>query len=136
SKGRARLARLVPDDPRQHKRRKRYTKAIEAMLAGTDTDYGRWHLIPANDEDFARHAVATTLIRRIDEEITRRAARQGAHAASVPAAGVLGTSVSLLRSADQTKKLEDEDYSDRLRKAQLRLSELLYDCVDQHRSAV
>ena len=52
---RERLARMAPDDPRQLKRRKHYTEAIETMLAGTDTDQGRWHLIPAMDEDFARH---------------------------------------------------------------------------------
>jgi polyphosphate:AMP phosphotransferase len=136
SKGRNRLARLVPDDPRQHKRRKRYTKAIETMLAGTDTDHGRWHLIAANDEDFARQAVATTLIRRINEEMAHRAVRQAEHTAAAPSVDGVGTSISLLRSADQTKKLEDEDYSDRLRQAQLRLTDLLYDCVDQHRSAV
>src|SRR5262249_52437190 len=43
---------------------------------------------------------------------------------------------SILHSLDMTQKLEDEAYSDRLLKAQRKLSELLYDCVDQRRAVV
>ncbi len=135
-KGRALLSRSVPDDPKQHKRRKRYTAAIEAMLAGTDTDHGRWHLVPGNDEDFARVAVATTLIRSIDAEVSRRAARAGEPPPSPPSGPERLDGTAVLRSADLSQKLEDESYSERLRAAQLRLNELLYDCVDRDRSAV
>lgn len=138
--GRQRLARLVPDDPRQHKRRKRYAEAIEAMLAGTDTDHGRWHLIPAGDEHFARLAVAGALIRRIDEEIARRAARAeerpAPSASEAPVPALPGQVPSVLRTLDMTRKLEDEAYSDRLRAAHRRLGDLLYDGVDGRRSVV
>jgi polyphosphate:AMP phosphotransferase len=140
SKGRAYLERFVPDDPKQHKRRKRYTEAIETMLAGTDTDHGRWHLIPATDEDFSRLAVASTIVRRIDEEVARRTSRvaekKPVSAPAPPAPDLLSQSQSVLSALDMTQKLEDEVYSERLRQAQLRLGDLVYDCVDQRRAVV
>jgi polyphosphate:AMP phosphotransferase len=140
SKKRAYLERFVPDDPKQHKRRKRYTEAIEVMLAGTDTDQGRWHLIPATDEDFSRLAVASTIVRRIDEEVAHRAGRAGEKKTATPPAppvpDLLSESHSVLRSLNMTNKLEDEVYSDRLRQVQLRLGELIYDCFDQRRAVI
>src|SRR5206468_4298447 len=73
--------------------------------------------------------------RRIHEEVARRPLAQPPPAPAAPAEpAVLGPSV--LRSLDMTQKLEDEAYSDRLLKAQHKLGELLYDCVDEERAVV
>lgn len=49
---------------------------------------------------------------------------------------VLAQSRSVLRSLDMNLKLEDEVYSDRLRQAQSKLGDLLYECVDRRRAVV
>jgi polyphosphate:AMP phosphotransferase len=150
--GKRKRFRVGPDDPEQHKHHKRFRQAAEAMLAGTDTAFAPWHLIPANDERFTQIAVATTLIRRIDEALARR----GATADTAVTNGTAGTAVthdppaaveekvpdlleqtrSVLQSVDMNQKLDDEEYAGRLRQAQANLADLQYRCFDQRRPVV
>ena len=153
--GKRRRFRIGPDDPYQHKHHKRFREAAEAMLAGTDTACAPWHLIPANDEHFSQMAVATTLIRRIDEALARRAtavtpdtaattalpATADPAVAQVPPPAAVKETVpdllsqtrSVLQSADLDQTLGDEEYGDRLRQAQAALADLQYRCVDAGR---
>jgi polyphosphate:AMP phosphotransferase len=140
--GALRRYRIGPDDPRQHKHWKKYTQAIEEMLAATDTEYARWHLVPATDHRFAQQTVAATLIRRIDEELALRKQRRAVLSAEPPAAaspaGGNGAAPAspTLASLDMNRNVADADYSARILAAQRALNELQYRCVDERRAVL
>ena len=140
-KGKFRRWRVGPDDPKQHKLRTEYTRAVEEMLTATSTDFARWYPIPANDRRFARVAVATKLINRIKDELALLRRRQ----TSEPVVVSLGSdhvaapaddTTSVLRLLDESRTLQEQEYHDRLAKAQRKLADLQYECVDRKRSVV
>lgn len=45
---------LTPDDIQAHEQWNDYVEAADEMLKRTNTPYAPWHLIPANDKDYAR----------------------------------------------------------------------------------
>jgi len=57
---------------RHHREYGRWVKAIEDMLANTDTPNAPWTLIPANDLRFARVRFFETLVTRLQNELAKR----------------------------------------------------------------
>jgi polyphosphate kinase 2 (PPK2 family) len=58
---------LTPDDWENRAKRGQYTEAIEDMLARTDHDAAPWHLIAAEDKQYARVTVIETVIERMED---------------------------------------------------------------------
>jgi polyphosphate kinase 2 (PPK2 family) len=65
---------ITKEYKRHHRDYDRWVKAIEDMLARTDTPNSPWTVVPANDLRFARIRVLETVVARITEEIAKRKA--------------------------------------------------------------
>lgn len=63
---------LNDEDYRNRKKWDDYEVAIDDMFKRTDTTPCPWHVIPANDKHFARHAVAEVALKTIAKAIERR----------------------------------------------------------------
>lgn len=62
---------MTPDDWRNRKRRPQYLKAVEEMLARTDTQTCPWHLIAAEYKWFARVEVLKTVVERLEQALEK-----------------------------------------------------------------
>jgi polyphosphate kinase 2 (PPK2 family) len=58
---------LTEEDWRNREKRPQYEQAVEDMLARTDTEHGRWYLVPAESKRYARVFVIETVIAEIDK---------------------------------------------------------------------
>jgi polyphosphate kinase 2 (PPK2 family) len=63
---------LTDDDWRNREKRPEYEAAVEDMLERTDTPAGRWHVIPAEDKQWARVAVVRTVCEVVESELKAR----------------------------------------------------------------
>ncbi len=95
---------------RHHRQYGRWIKALEEMLAKTDTPYAPWTIVEANDLRWARVRVFETLVERIEEALTRRRAlpaavsRTAAAAASTEGVRVQRAVRDAERARAETKK--------------------------------
>ena len=62
---------LTDEDWRNRSLRRDYEKAIDAMLANTDSDLAPWHVIPAESKHYARVAVVETVNAAIEDAMRR-----------------------------------------------------------------
>jgi polyphosphate kinase 2 (PPK2 family) len=58
---------LTDEDWRNREKRPAYEAAVEEMLAKTDHDAGRWHVIPGNSKKYARQAVLDATIEAAEQ---------------------------------------------------------------------
>src|SRR3954470_12831389 len=58
---------LTDEDWRNREKRPAYEAAVEDMLAKTDHEGGRWHVIPGNSKKYARQAVLDATIEAAEE---------------------------------------------------------------------
>ncbi|QDU63535.1 thymidylate kinase [Planctomycetes bacterium Pan216] len=132
--------RVGPDDPKQLKFHEEYERAAEEMLASTSTDFARWYPIAANDLRYARIAIANRIINRVQDEIVLRERRKEMLEGQPPLENnrlpELDDMTSALNRVDLTLSLTEKDYDRRLRRAQDRLVDLQYQCVEQKRAVV
>jgi PPK2 family polyphosphate:nucleotide phosphotransferase len=63
---------LNDEDYRNRKKWDDYEVAIDDMFKRTDTTQCPWHVIPANDKHYARHAVSEITLKSIAKAIERR----------------------------------------------------------------
>ena len=63
---------LTDEDWRNREKRPQYVEAVEDMVARTDQPYAPWDLIPAESKRYARVSVIETVIKRIEEGMTRQ----------------------------------------------------------------
>jgi polyphosphate kinase 2 (PPK2 family) len=63
---------LTEEDWRNREKRPEYEAAVEEMLERTDTPAGRWHVIPAEDKQWARVAVVRTVCETVESELRAR----------------------------------------------------------------
>jgi polyphosphate kinase 2 (PPK2 family) len=63
---------LTEEDWRNRKRRDRYERAVEDMLAKTDHDASRWHLVEAESKRYARVKVLETATAEIESGMRAR----------------------------------------------------------------
>jgi polyphosphate:AMP phosphotransferase len=125
--------RTGPDDPKQHKRWKAYTAAIEDMLATTNTECARWHPIPATDVRYAQAMIARTLCEQIENALAARQRPQPAIPA-VPPPTTSGTGI--LAGVDLSATITEKEYERRLEAVETELTELQYECVERKRAVV
>jgi polyphosphate kinase 2 (PPK2 family) len=59
---------------RQHRLYNRWLKAVEEMLAKTNTTHAPWTIVEATDMRWARVSVFRTLVERLEQELARRQA--------------------------------------------------------------
>jgi polyphosphate kinase 2 (PPK2 family) len=57
---------LTEEDWRNREKRPQYEEAVEDMLALTDHEGGRWHVIPANSKKYARVAVVEAVVEELE----------------------------------------------------------------------
>jgi len=62
---------LTDDDWRNRKKRSHYTRAVEDMLARTDQEHARWHLVEGDSKRHARVKVVETVIAEIESGMRR-----------------------------------------------------------------
>jgi polyphosphate kinase 2 (PPK2 family) len=63
---------LTDEDWRNREKRPEYVAAVEDMLERTDTPAGRWHVVPAEDKQWARVAVVRTVCEVVESELKAR----------------------------------------------------------------
>jgi polyphosphate kinase 2 (PPK2 family) len=63
---------LTEEDWRNREKRPEYEAAVEDMLSRTDTPVGRWHVIPAEDKQWARVAVVRTVCETVESDLRAR----------------------------------------------------------------
>ena len=95
----------------------------EEMLEKTDTDYAPWTIIEALDKDYAALKIITTVIDRMAYELEKKKAAAGREEKPVPGARERFKN-GVLSGIDLSKRLTDEEYKEKLKKLQKRLSEL------------
>lgn len=71
---------------RHHKQYNRWVKAVEEMLAKTDTPNAPWTIVEANDLRWARVRVFETIVERLEETLARRKAMPAAVSRTAAAA--------------------------------------------------
>jgi polyphosphate kinase 2 (PPK2 family) len=63
---------LTDEDWRNREKRKKYEVAVEDMLARTDHEQGRWHVVAGDDKRYARVVVVETVCAAIEAELKER----------------------------------------------------------------
>jgi polyphosphate kinase 2 (PPK2 family) len=63
---------LTDVDWRNREKRKKYEVAVEDMLARTDHEQGRWHVVAGDDKRYARVVVVETVCAAIEAELKER----------------------------------------------------------------
>jgi polyphosphate kinase 2 (PPK2 family) len=63
---------LTDEDWRNREKRPHYEEAVEDMLARTDTEFGVWHVVPADSKKYARVFVIETAIAEIERGMRAR----------------------------------------------------------------
>jgi polyphosphate kinase 2 (PPK2 family) len=87
---------------RHHRQYRRWVKAVEEMLAKTDTPYAPWTVVEANNLRWARVRVFQTLVERIEEALARRKALPAAVSRTTAA-------VASLKAARAQRALRDTE---------------------------
>lgn len=115
--------RVTKEDWQRNKEFDRYLLMNEEMLEKTDTDYAPWTIIEALDKDYAALKIITTVIDRMAYELEKKKAAAGREEKPVPGARERFKN-GVLSGIDLSKRLTDEEYKEKLKKLQKRLSEL------------
>jgi len=125
------------DDWKRHKLYDDYLLAVEEMLEGTSTSEVPWTIIPATKRFYRRIKIFESLIKSLADAIEKRRTRAEDTAPEVqtPASDLLQRVPGILDRAELSLRLDDETYRRRLKKAQVRLRELEFACLE-HRVPV
>ena len=115
--------RVTKEDWQRNKEFDRYLLMNEEMLEKTDTDYAPWTIIEALDKDYAALKIITTVIDRMAYELEKKKAAAGREEKPVPGARERFKN-GVLSGIDLSKSLTDEEYKEKLKMLQKRLSEL------------
>jgi AMP-polyphosphate phosphotransferase len=73
---------LTDEDWRNRGRRADYEVAVEDMLAKTDHEFGRWHIVPADSKHYARVYVVEHVIAEIERGMRERGFKPAKEAGS------------------------------------------------------
>ena len=116
--------RVTKEDWGRNKEFDKYLLVNEEMLERTDTDYAPWTIIECLDKDYAALKIITTVTDRLEYELEReKAAKEKKPEKPVPGARERFKN-GVLSGVDLSKSLTDEEYKEKLKKLQKRLSEL------------
>jgi len=117
--------RISEGDLKRHKQYNDYLAVTDDMLARTDTEFGPWTIIEAHDQRFATLKIFNTVIAALEQRIKAvearaKPVRKPAVATDLPT--VLRASV--LDKIDLNQTLTQDEYREKLKKAQAKLREL------------
>jgi polyphosphate kinase 2 (PPK2 family) len=116
---------VTREDWKHHKQYDEYIKAVEEMLANTDTDYAPWTLIEANDRRFATVKVFQTVVNTIETKLNKfqNSGEKVPLTTSEPVK-LPNLSSSILDKTDLSVSVTREEYDKKLKKYQDRIREL------------
>ena len=126
--------RVSKEDWKHHKQYDKYVKAVEDMLALTETDYAPWTIIESQDLRFA----TVKLFQRIVDGIEKRMPRLDSSGSdkrktkkkpAEPGADVSasGFSTSILEGVDLSISIDRDDYKKKLKASQARIRQLEFE---------
>ncbi len=118
---------VTKTDWKHHKKYKKYVRAIEEMLAETDTDYAPWTIVEAHDRRFATVKIFQTLINQLQHQIEQR--KKKSNVTLPPANNKVKVieSSSALHNVDLSLSLSKDEYKKKLDVYQNRMVELEHD---------
>jgi polyphosphate kinase 2 (PPK2 family) len=93
---------------RHHKQYNRWVKAVEEMLAKTDTPSAPWTIVEANDLRWARVRVFETIVERLEETLSRRKALPTAVSRTTAAAEATKDARAARAARDKERAREEE----------------------------
>lgn len=117
--------RVTKEDWKQNRQYQKYVKAIEEMLAKTDTDYAPWTIVEAHDRRFATVKVFQKTIQAMQEKIDLHVNTQ--KLAKLPKKHLdylEGLSSSILEKVDLNQTLSRSSYVKQLKNCQNKIREL------------
>lgn len=115
--------RVTKGDRERNREFDSYLKMNEEMLEKTDTDYAPWTIIEAMDADYAALKIITTVMDRLEYELKKKKAEPSVQAV-LPAEKKERFKNGVLSGVDLSKHLDEEEYRERVKKLQKRLSQL------------
>lgn len=110
-------------DWQQNKDYEKCTGIFEKMINNTNSNESPWNIIEANDRRFATIKIFKIFIKRIEEEIQRKIEKNNI---IFPEPDIDHSNVSILSSCDLTQEISTEEYKDKLKYFQEKLSYLGY----------
>lgn len=114
--------RVSKGDLKRNKHFEEYKIMNEEMLQKTDTDFAPWTIVEAMDREYAAVKVIRTVADRLEEYVTKRKGRKaGKESESVRLVKPAFQS-SILSNADLSLAYTKEEYKERLKNLQKRLS--------------
>ncbi len=123
--------RVDKKDWEDHKNYKKWLDGYEEMLQTTDTDFGKWTVIEANDREYASIKILSTVCNAFEEALAKNAEKKAIKTAGEAAkteASADETSdamkASVLDGIDLSKKLTKKEYNERLQRLQTRMAVL------------
>ena len=114
--------RVSSGDMERNKRFPEYVSMIEEMLQITDTDYAPWSIIEAMDRRYATAKIYTVVIRALEAALEKKKkalARPKEEETDVPASGL---QESVLNQADLSLALTREEYKEKLKELQKKIT--------------
>jgi len=115
---------VTRQDWRHHRQYEKYTRAIEDMLAQTDTAFAPWTIVESHDRRFATLKVFATTIRVLEERVTgAQSTKEPQHRTDNRPAEEFPTT-SLLETVDVSRTLSRPSYERKLDNYQARVREL------------
>ncbi len=139
----------------EHERYDDIARLVDEMIQYTDKPYAPWTLVEAHDRRHATVKILTTVVRALEKGLETRAFRmRQAEAQAIiedeievdggedgtphggPAAVDAALAPSVLRNLDMNKRLDRDEYGERLTKLQKRLRELQYELYDARKPMI
>ncbi|MBD3383782.1 phosphate--AMP phosphotransferase [candidate division KSB1 bacterium] len=115
---------VTKTDWKHHKKYKKYVRAIEEMLAETDTDYAPWTIVEAHDRCFATVKIFQTLINQLQHQVEQRKKKANVTVPRINDRVKVIESSSSLHNVDLALSLSKEEYKKNLDVYQNRMVEL------------
>lgn len=99
---------ITKEYKRHHKQYNKWVKAVEEMLAKTDTPNAAWTIVEANDLRWARVRVFETIVARLEETLSRRKELPAAVSRTAAAAEATREARAARRARDKERAREEE----------------------------
>ncbi|MBQ8638096.1 MAG: polyphosphate:AMP phosphotransferase [Lachnospiraceae bacterium] len=115
--------RVTDSDKKRQKHFKEYRVMAEEMLQKTDTAFAPWTIVEAMDKEYASIKIMSEVVSRLEKQITRK--KENPDEASQKTNGNSDRNElksSALSQADLSRSCSKEEYQERLKKLQSRLT--------------
>jgi polyphosphate:AMP phosphotransferase len=117
--------RVTDTDRAHHEQYDETVRAVDTMLARSDTDYAPWVVVEAHDRRFATIKILTTVVAALQRQIAFKEQQAERERLDLPVPSLPDSiSTSMLDKVDLSQSLERRAYGKRLHKAQKRLAQL------------